>query len=304
MSEQIVLAIMKIFGMFLIGWLARRRGYIDRGDLDRMSRLVVDILMPMLIFASILQHFEVSRIPELWPLPLIGFGQMAVGGLLGAVLRAGMQDRDPDARRTFHHFCAVNNFGFLPLIIAENLWGGEGLARVFFLNLGSNIGYWTIGIGLLGGDLRSAARNMFSPMLLTLLTSLGLAVAGGGAWVPGLIVDTAGLAGQAAVPLMLIVIGASLSAEGLRDHPRDMVYLTVVRLGLIPAVLLAILWHLPLAEDVRQLSAVVAIMPVAVSTVVITRRYGGSPDFAVRAALVTTVSALATVPLTLAWLLA
>jgi predicted permease len=81
-----------------------------------------------------------------------------------------------------------------------------------------------------------------------------------------------------------------------------MLYLTVTRLVLLPAACLWGLHLLPLATDVYQLAVIVAIMPVSVSSTILTRRYGGCPDFAARAAVITTLAGAVTVPLTM-WLL-
>ena len=50
----------------------------------------------------------------------------------------------------------------------------------------------------------------------------------------------------------------------------------------------------------RNIALIVALMPVSVASTIITRRYGGDPDFAARGAVVTTIASGATVPL---WLM-
>jgi predicted permease len=48
---------------------------------------------------------------------------------------------------------------------------------------------------------------------------------------------------------------------------------------------------------VRNVAVIVALMPVPISSTVLTRRFGGSPRFAAQAAMVTTLLAAVTVPL-------
>lgn len=302
LTFHILQAVLQIFGMFAIGWLARRWGYIDERDINRWSHFIVDCLFPLLIFHSIASDFEANRLAELWPLPVIGFGLMVLGAVMGVPLRWGLKTRDPDVVRTFHHFCAINNYGFLPLIIVADLWGKAAVARLFFLNLGSSIGFWTIGIGLLGrASLRQAGRNLATPSLISLLLALGLSLSGLNSKIPSVFMHVTGSAGAAAIPCMLIMIGASLKSQGLRSHARDMAYLSLARLVILPVLSILILRVLPLSHDVFQLAVVVAIMPVSVSSTIITRRFGGSPIFAGNAAVVTTTASLATIPLAL-WL--
>ena len=297
MTNDIYLAIAEIFGVFAIGWLARRMGYLHEPDLQRWSRFVIDFLFPLLIFSTICGHFEADRFGQLWPLPAVGLGMMLAGGVLGFVLRRGLRRGDRDVVKTFHHFCAVNNYGFLPIIIVGRLWGDEALANLFFLNLGSNIGYWTVGVTLLGElSWRIAVRRLLSPSLIALSLALGLSLSGLNASVPSIVLAVSGRAGAAAVPCMLLMVGASLCPLPSLTDKRDLAYLTGVRLILLPAAFIAVLLAMPLAADVRNIAIVVALMPTSISTVILTRRYGGDTDFAARAAIVTTVAAALTVP--------
>jgi len=297
MTEQILLAIGQIFGVFFVGWLVRRLGYVDERDINRWSHVVVDFLFPLLIFHSIIKGFEPDRLPDLWPLPFIGLGIIILGALCGVVLRRAVRSDDPNVIKTFHHFCAVNNYGYLPIIIVQSFWGTEGVAKLFFLNLGSNLGYWTIGVGLLGAvDIRKSLRHVLTPNLVALGLALFLCLTGLSRWVPEILLRVSGAAGAAAVPSILVLIGASLyPIPELRDK-RDLMYLSFVRLILLPFATVFLLMVLPIHPEVRSISIIVAIMPVSVSSTILTRRYGGSPDFAAKAAVVTTLLSLATLP--------
>ena len=72
-------------------------------------------------------------------LPVLGFGLMFTGGLLGFIFRYGMRNRKDERMITFHHFCAMNNYVFLPLIILQNLWGPKYVVLLLILNIGSTL---------------------------------------------------------------------------------------------------------------------------------------------------------------------
>ena len=101
---------------------------------------------------------------------------------------------------------------------------------------------------------------------------------------------------------MLVVIGVALVGcfRGMLENWYDMLLLSVVRLVLIPVALLLLLRLLPLPEEAYQVAAVVALMPAASSSVLIAKRYGGDPDFAGRAIILTTLFSLGTIPLLMA----
>lgn len=301
MHIPIIFAIIQIFGIFAVGALAGHLKYIRKEDLDHWSRLIIDFLFPLLIFSSIIKNLQPEQFSELWILPLIGFGLMAFGGLLGTVLKYGMKNATPDRIKTFHHFCAVNNYGFLPIIIITNLWGAEYLPFLFILNIGSGIAYWTIGIALLGdGDFKKTIKNVISPCLIALCLALILTVLRIKWIVPEVLIRICESLGSCAVPAMLLLIGASLyGSREITKNKRDITYLTFVRLLLIPFLSILILKLLPLPKQYYNITFIVAIMPVSVSTTILTRRYGGCTEFAGQAALITTLASIITIPLML-----
>ncbi len=298
MTLRILAAILEIFGVAAVGWLARRLGYLREADIGRWSRVVIDFLFPLLIFDTIARDFPSDRLAELWPLPFLGLGMVVVGGLAGWGLRRGLSTSDGAVRRTFHHVCAVNNYGFLPMVLVQSLWGPVALAQLFFFNLGSTVGLWTVGVGVLGGaDFRRAVRGMFSPSLAAVALALALALTGAHEAVPEIVYRMAAFGGQATIPSMLILFGAGLWPLPRLTDKRDLAYLALVRDVALPALFVAGLLALPLAEDVQNVALIVALMPGAVTAAVLTRRFGGSHDFAARATLVTTALSVATVPL-------
>lgn len=302
---HIVFAIVEIFGIFALGWVACHLGYIREAELDRWSRFVVDFLMPCLVFSSIVSGLEVERFRELAVLPLVGLGMIVFGSVVGVALKRGLRTRDADIRKTFHHFCAINNYGFLPIIIVSNLWGAKALANLFLLNLGSAVGFWTLGVGILGDARpRRALRNIFSINLFALVAALVVSLGGWADAVPSVLLNITTKVGAAAVPCMLLLVGATMHPLPSMSNKRDLAYLAVVRLVVLPILIVWTIGLLPdMADDVRRIAIVVSLMPTAVSSTVITRRYGGSPTFAVQAAVLTTLLSILTVPLLMHYML-
>ena len=298
LTREIIFAVVEIFGVLAIGWLARWTGHVREEDLNRWSRFVLDFMYPLMLFNTIIKDFDPDRLGEVWPLPVLGLGMIAFGALAGYGLRYGLKSRDPDVRKTFHHFCAINNYGFLPIIIIGNLWGGPEVALLFFLFLGCSVGYWTLGVGLLGGsNLKQALKSMLTPALVALFLALTLSISGLSAHVPGILVKLSGTVGAAALPLMLLVIGASMYGASLMRYKRDLTYLTFVRLILLPALIILIIQRLPLSNTVYNILLIVSLMPAPVTSTILVRRHGGSPDFAVAAAVVTTLASILTIPI-------
>ncbi len=299
MYFKIVTAVLEIFAMFAVGGLARHFKYINEKDLNDWSKLIIDFLFPLLVFSSIVSKFNPDRLEDLWLMPLIGFGLMAFGAALGYGLRYGLKNRSRDRMKTFHHFCAINNYGFLPIIMVTNLWDDSRLPLLFILNIGSTIGFWTIGVGLLGsGDIKRTLRNILTPSLIAVVLALFISIARLKFAIPGVLLKISGTLGNCAVPMMILIIGASLyGTPGIFKNIQDISYVIFVRLLLIPLLSILILAILPLPADAYQVAYIVAIMPTSVSSTIITRRFGGSPEFAGQAAVLTTIASLITIPI-------
>jgi predicted permease len=296
MVFKIILAIGQIFGIFIIGWVARYKKYIHEQELTRWSRFIIDILFPLFVFHNIINNFEADRLNQLWPLPIIGLAIIVMGTFLGFFLKKGLKNKNPELIRTFHHFCAVNNYGFLPIIIVYNLWGEVAVARLFFFNLGSSIGFWTVGIALLGeSKITGAYKNIITPNLVALFIALFLSISKLNIYVPDIIIKISATVGAAAIPCILILIGASLYPFPRKNYSRDLIYLTILRLILLPMLYIILIRILPLNEDVKNIAYIVSLMPTPVMSTILTRRYGGDPGFAVQAAIVTTLVSIITV---------
>ena len=296
MIKQVIFAIIEIFTIFAIGGYVRHKKMLEEEDLTRLSKLVVDVLFPLMAFASITKNLNPNKLNELWIMPLAGFSIIALGAILGIILKKGLKNRSPERVATFHHYCAMNNYVFLPIIILHNLWGEEYIPLLFIMTIGSTIGLWTIGVGLLGGNLKEAIKNIFSINLLTVIIAIAVVLLK--IPVPAIVTSISTKVGSAAVPLMLILIGAAIyGAPHLFKNKWDISYLTFVRLILIPLIIVGILKLLDLPENLFRVIFIVSLMPVSSSSAVITRRFGGDPNFAGQAIIVTTIASIITIPI-------
>ncbi|MEA2012136.1 MAG: AEC family transporter [Verrucomicrobiota bacterium] len=298
MYKEIIVSIIELSAIIGLGMLARHLKYLKEEDLSHWSKLIIDFLFPCLIFSSITGNLKAERLHELWPMPFIGFGLMFFGAVVGIFLKKWVYSDSIELRNTFHHFCAINNYGFLPIVLVQNLLGPKALPLLFLLNLGSNFAFWTIGVGLLGGKIdKKTLKNIISPTLITLLCSLILVVTGLSSYVPRTFLNITNSAGNAAIPCMLMIIGASLySALKIRDHIRDLIYISFLRLILIPMATILLLRLIPLPEDAYKIAYIVAIMPAAVSSTIIARRFGGDTNFAGQVSFYTTLLSIITIP--------
>ena len=309
-----------MFLVMLAGWLARRRGWLGPEVATGLSRFVVELAFPALVFTQMLRTVTAGALRTGWWVPLLAVF-LLIGGAWVGRLGARLARVEPASRRTFVFLVAIPNWVFLPLLIADGLYGAEGVAFVLLLNVGAQIVLWTEGVRMLHGRPvgRDALRGLLGNAGL-MATFAGIAVAL--AW-PGSAalgektanasgLKTAGdtvigalrMLGDLTIPLSLLVSGAQLGTR-VRSSDADnraLVGVIVTRLLVAPAVLLAVLgvgtrlvgWRMP--EVAFMTTAVIAAMPVAVSCPMFVERFGGDGELSAGGVFYTTLLSLATVP--------
>ncbi len=312
--------LIKIAGMFLLilaGWLARRRGWLREEASGILSRIVVDAAFPALVFTQMLRTVDVASLRQDWLLPLLPFPLVAIAYLAGLVVAPLFGGKSQ--RNTVLFLITSPNWVFLPLPIAEALYGGPGVRVILLCNVGAQLALWSIGVWILHGNIAQALRNLTKNIGLW-ATALGIAVAlafpavrdlgnlhAAPASLGGIastaVVDALAMLGSVTIPLSLLAIGAQLGAipVSLRSLPLPVWGVVLARLLVAPLVTVALGvafahagYRFP--QMTRMVLVLVASMPVALVCSVMAERYGGDAQLAAQGVFLSTLFSLLTVP--------
>ncbi|MBQ4106683.1 MAG: AEC family transporter [Lentisphaeria bacterium] len=302
MILSVFYSILETFFIFAAGAFLFHRRIILPDDLTRLTRLTMDVFFPLLTFSVITGSFTREQLHTLWLPPALGFGMMFTGAIAGIFLRRLMFFKTPERIRTFHHICAINNYVFLPIIVLLNIAGEKHVALLLVMNVGSTIGFWTIGVITLRGKcgtLLETLRSVWSVNLAAVLIALIFCWFNIPVFAPA--AKSIRALGDMGVPFTLLLVGAALYRyrDCLFKHIPDMVLLSVIRLLLLPLLLGSIIMLLPLEPDLALVTVVVASMPAASSSALVSQVLGGDGSFAGQAVIFTTFLSLATIPLIL-----
>lgn len=313
MSDSIVV-ITKIAAMFLVmllGYAARRRDRIDAGTTALLGALTADVCLPALTFTQLLATVDAQRLAAGWIAPLFGAGVLLLGQLLGKLLWRVFAT--PGQAPTFVFSCATANWIYLPLPIVVALYGAAGVEALLLANVGSQLVLWSVGIATLRGgrlDREAMKKLVTNPGLLAALAGIaaalvlprGNAVSGPLSHVGRAVLEAITLIGSLTIPLSLLVTGAQLGATRISARPsRASMGVVLVRLFISPAIVLVLSWiarraGVTLPSPVTAIAILVAAMPVAVSTGILTAKYGQDTKLAAESIFLTTLGSVATVP--------
>ena len=312
---------LKIAAMFLVivaGWVARRRGFLAKEFTATLSRLVVDVAFPALVFTQMLRTVDAAALRQEWFGPLL-CGLLIIAAYFVGWLLAPLFSGKPQ-RNTFLFLVAVPNWVFLPLPIAQALYGDGGVRTVLLSNAGAQLVLWSFGVWILHGSMRQAAKNLWTNIGLW-ATGVGIVLAlvfpaardletinpmaaPLGLMLPAALVQALALVGSLTIPLSLLAIGAQLGELTIAVHrfPKVLWGVLLGRLLAAPLVTVAVgfvLMRLGLAipEQTRLVLYLIAAMPVAISCSVMTERFGGDTTLAAEGIFYSTFFSLLTVPL-------
>lgn len=286
------------------GALARRTGLLRRDDDAVIMRFTVHILYPCLILDNILGNSIVGDPAVVtWGIGL-GSGLVIIGigiGLLGGRL-LGLERGN--GRRTFALTTGIQNFGYTAIPVLLLLWPGSKVLGVLFVHsLGVEITMWTLGVMLLAGGGKIPWRNLVNGPAVAVLLSLFLVFSGLDRFATGPPRVAIEWLGQGAFPIGIFITGALMMDFLVSEKPSWRIAIggIVIRLLVIPAVFIAAAKWLPIATELRQVLVVQAVMPAAMTPILMAKLYGGRPGVAVQVVAVTTIAFLITLPLILSW---
>ena len=319
-------AVASVACVIFVGFLLRRFGVLTKESDQGLLRLMINFLMPCLILDRIVFHNVFADPSNLYYPTLLGVAEVSGGILLGAcvgclpALWTGLNSR---ARRgTFATSVGMPNYGFVPIPLILFLFPecGATMGVLFVLNLGAEFTMWTLGLLMIQGkfDWNSAKKSINGPTV-AILVAIPLSLWSHGPYFPDVVnnvtphfaflKEAIRLAGQAAMPLSIILVGASIGDAfrldryriGLGETLKVAFWACLLRILVIPIILMLAAFYLPCSVELKRVLVIHGAMGSALFTIVLAQHYDGSPEVALDAVLSTSFLSLITSPLWIAF---
>jgi hypothetical protein len=300
---QIVLPVFLVMGA---GYAMRRTRILTEEADQSLLGVLIKLFIPCLALDVIIGNEALVRPANLFLPPAVGFASLALG--LGvSVLAAKFFLKGDAVKRTFACTTGLQNYGYIPLPLCLALFDREVVGVLFAFNLGVEVAMWTLAVATISG--RQANKRwwepLWSPPIIAVVAAIVLNLAGAGRWIPASVGTAWHMLGVCAVPLGLLLSGALL-ADFARPHVLRSGWKATglaigLRLGVLPAILLAFALVLPADPALRSVMVVQAAMPSAVFPIVLAKLHGGDIPTAIRIVLGTSLVGLVTIPLWLAF---
>jgi predicted permease len=288
--------ILPVFLIAAVGFVLAR--FLD-ARVTTLARVVFYALMPCLIF-NLLVRSGITAL-QFGRTALLAVLVAASMGLLSRLVAAPLRLSRPElsAFLLVVMFSNTGNYG-LPVVLFA--FGAEALAHasVFFIT-GSVLTY-TLGVFLAAAGRRSASQALAGVLKVPAIYALVAAaiVLTSGGHVPIAAARPIGLLSDAALPMMVLVLGMQLERATIPERPGAVAAAVALSLLVAPIVALGLAWILGVVGPARQAVVVLASMPAAVVTTILALEFEVAPAFVTTVVFATTLLS----PLTLTPLIA
>ena len=282
-----IMALLMAVGIYL-----SRKGFLSPQGTKDLGAILLRIIIPCVIVKSYITTYSRERLLEL---------ALSAGlALVAFILAMGIAYLVYGKRRRIENFAAAFcNAGFIGIPLAQAVIGDEGVfymaASVALLNLFQ----WTYGVYIMTDRRDSISAKTIAKNPVVIAIVIGIALFLSRLPVPGIVTSTLGYIAGMNTPVAMILMGTYMAKLPWRKLLDKRAYgCVLLRLVVIPAVVLAVFWALPISNQNVALAAyLAAATPVGANICVFAQQYDCDYEFSVVTVCLSTVLSIVTVPL-------
>lgn len=279
-----------VFLLAAVGFSWVRMGY--EYSVTFITRLAMTLSVPCLIFVALMD----AKIDS----TLLGatFWASVVAYFLVTVVIYAVVKLSRLQTSTYLHPLIFGNTGNLGLPLALFAFGEEGLSLAVLVFAVMAVYSFSLGIWMVSGK-GSGSKVLKEPIVYASL--LGALFLYNGWHTPVWLTNTLQLAGQMAIPLMLITLGVALARINAGSFVRPLL-LSLVKVVSCTAIALAVGLYFELSRVALAVLIVQLATPVAVTSYLLAEKYGADSETVAGLVVVSTVVSVFTLPILLAFL--
>ena len=306
---EILLLIAPVFILIILGNLLRRIGVPELSFWHVSDKLIYWVLIPALLF------HHVSQI-TLSSIMLANYAVVILSGLFVVTtlsfIAGKLFEYTPQIWTSVMQGAARHN-AFIALAIAGSLFGNEGLAlgAIFMVILIPIINI--VIVSAMASTLNQGVSNNSRPGIFNVLFELiknpfilaiatGLVISFVEAERIMIIHETTGLLGSAALPIMLLSIGANIKIREISSTITPIIIANVLKLLIFPIVVFFVAKSMNLNLFETTIAVIFAAVPTAASSYSLAKQFGGETQLMTSIITIQVVLSFITIPIILAFI--
>ncbi len=295
---DIIQTILPIFIVIVLGWLCCRGGFMPAVFVGPANRLVYFLAIPAMIFRSIAgsslkTHFEVKVL-------LLTLTALLATALLAWGLTCVRAFDGPAHRGSFIQAAFHGNLGYIGLAVAYYMMGPVGLAHASILAGFVMIVHNLMGVLVLSYHAAEqpttsrrrlmAGQIIKNPVIVACMAGILFSLSG--LPMPGMLDRVLAIVASMALPLALLIIGASLSFREFSGHFYSVAGASMIKLVFMPAMGLLLYRLAGLAPEAYLPGLILLAAPTATVAYVMALALKGDADFTVAVISLSTLLSL------------
>jgi len=293
-------SVLLLLGIGVFGFLIVQRKVVAENALGALSNLALDLALPCLVFVNIVSSFSPQEIPDWWVLPLWWVVFTCLAALLTGLF---MFVSKKTTRREFAMSLFLHNGLFFPLAILTGMFGASSpyivslfLFMIFYPAFLFNIYPFFFG----KNEKKINWRRIFNIVFISTILALVIRFADIQTYVPSIVLTILTMLGAMTVPLLMLVIGGSLSLDFQRKgkiYSGEIAKFVLIKNLLFPLIFLGVLLIIRPSYQIALLLILQSAVPPVTALPIFTKRVGGNESIVNQFLLASFIGSLVSIPL-------
>ena len=242
-------SIIPIIALIVLGYFLQVRGWFHNDFGNDLSKLIMNVAMPVSIFVSVLKYLTLEKLISLSGGLIYTFVAFALGYIV-AFLSVKAFKVAPGRRGTVINTFVNANTIFIGLPLNIALFGDDALAYFLIYYITNTISTWTLGVFLMTIDSKDGKKKQEShfdwkrllpaPLLGFIVSVVFLVI---NIPLPSFVSSTLGYIGGLTTPLSLVYIGIVLAKAGIKTirFDKDSIVALIGRFIVAPVLMFLVL---------------------------------------------------------------
>lgn len=281
--------------MILLGVLLKKFNILKEGDSNTLSKIVLNISLPSLIFINL---SKATIIKEILILPLTAIFIVILTVII-AYLYSRIRSYSKATTWTIILASSMMNTAFIGYPVMMGVLGNEGFVTSIFYDMVIAVMFVVFGMILVsqfGGNRREVLKNgiTFMPLwavvfgLLFNIFNIPLGYVIG---------SSLEYLSQATIPLIMLSLGLKINFSTVSEKIQDTIFILALRLLIAPIIIVIILKFFNVTGLIYSVAVLDSAMPIAMNTLVLSITYDLDSELMASVIFLSTLLCVITLPL-------
>lgn len=293
-----------LFAVMMVGYFCYKKSWLDKNAYGKISKLVVNIMNPMLIIDGVINKDvgnDYGKIMQNLILMVIYYVLL----ILLSFIVVKILKIERSIKSLYRLMLIFSNVGFIGIPVITSIYGETSVIYIAFYILGYNLLLYTYGLHLVGLSVnegqtqtkKGSFKKMFNAGVIACIVAIIIFICR--ITVPAPVEAFISYMGESAIPLSMILIGASMAQQDLKKLLTDvkMYLFLLIRQLVIPIAMALVIRNFPIASEVSGIFILILAMPIGSIVVLLAADQGADETSCTKGSILSTLFSVVTIPI-------